>query len=87
MENKTRKRSVLRQSFKFTFMLEIEGNIRKSGKKIRKYQEIFIIEKGNLDFGYGSTVNRIQSNNHFASFYSAILNISIVGENSVYAHA
>jgi hypothetical protein len=68
-------------------MLEIEGNIRKSGKKIRKYQEIFIIEKGNLDFGYGSTVNRIQSSNHFASFYSAILNISIVGENSVYAHA
>ena len=27
------------------------------------------------------------SNNHFASFYSLILNITIVGENSAYAHA
>ena len=34
-----------------------------------------------------SSASRTHSKNHFSSFYSLILNISIVGENSVYAHA
>ena len=34
-----------------------QGNIRKSEEKIKKYQEILIIEKENLDFCYGNTGN------------------------------
>lgn len=46
--------------FNISFMLEIYlGNIRnlkkKSGNINWKYQKIFVIEKENLDFGYGNT--------------------------------
>jgi hypothetical protein len=50
--------------------------------------ELYLIENHRHNYGqYLTTPSRTHSNNHFASFYSLILNISIVGENSVYAHA
>ena len=50
--------------------------------------ELYLIENHRHNYGQYLTIpSRTHSNNHFASFYSLILNISIVGENSVYAHA
>jgi hypothetical protein len=50
--------------------------------------ELYLIENHRHNYGqYLTTPFRTHSNNHFASFYSLLLNISIVGENSVYAHA
>ena len=50
--------------------------------------ELCLIKNHRHNYGqYLTTPSRTHSNNYFASFYSAILNISIVGENSVYAHA
>ena len=50
--------------------------------------ELYLIENHRHNYvQYLTTPSRTHSNNHFASFYSLILNISIVGENSVYAHA
>jgi hypothetical protein len=47
--------------------------------------ELYLIENHRHNYGqYLTTPSRTLSNNHFASFYSLILNISIVGENSVY---
>jgi hypothetical protein len=46
--------------------------------------ELYLIENHRHNYGqYLTTPSRTHSNNHFASFYSLILNISIVGENSV----
>ena len=57
MENKIRNELYCMKLILMVFMPENHSrNIRKSGEKIRKYQKIFIIEKGNLDFRYGSTV-------------------------------
>jgi hypothetical protein len=48
--------------------------------------ELYLIENHRHNYGqYLTTPSRTHSNNHFASFYS--LFYSIVGENSVYAHA
>jgi hypothetical protein len=50
--------------------------------------ELYLIENHRHNYGQYLTIpSRTHLNNHFASFYSLILNISIVGENSIYAHA
>ena len=67
-----------------------EGNLE--DKSVPHYLSLescmYLIENHRHNYGqYLTTPSRTHSNNHFASFYSAILNISIVGENSVYAHS
>ena len=55
---------------------------------LRLIGELYLIENHRHNYGQClTTPSRTHSNNRFASFYSLILNISIVGENSVYAHA
>jgi hypothetical protein len=50
--------------------------------------ELYLIENHRYNYGqYLTTPSRTHSNSHFASLYSLILNISIVGENSGYACA
>jgi hypothetical protein len=66
-----------------------EGNLE--DKSVPHYPligELYLIENHRHNYGQYLTIpSRTHSNNHFASFYSLILNISIVVENSVYAHA
>jgi hypothetical protein len=69
-----------------------EGNLE--DKSVPHYpshtliRELYLIENHRHNYGqYPTTPSRTHSNNHVASFYSAVLNILIVGENSVYAHA
>jgi hypothetical protein len=60
------------------------GGYKKISDIIFAEWHIFIVS--NLWHNYGqylTTPSRTHSNNHFASFYSLILNITIVGENSV----
>ena len=66
-----------------------EGNLEdKSVPQLPPIGELYLIENHRHNYGqYLTTPSRTHSNNHFASFYSLILNISIVGEDSVYAHA
>ena len=73
----------------FPCMLD-EGNLEeKKRTSLPLIGELYLIETDHRhNYGlYLTTPSRTHSNNHFASFYSLILNISIVGENSVYAHA
>jgi hypothetical protein len=47
--------------------------------------ELYLIENHRHNYGqYLTTPSRTHSNNHFASFYSLILNISIVGGMRIY---
>jgi hypothetical protein len=67
-----------------------EGNLE--DKSVPHYMhligELYLYENHRHNYGqYVTTPSRTHSNNHFATFYSLILNITIVGENSVYAHA
>jgi hypothetical protein len=72
----------------FPCMLD-EGNYRRQKRtSLPLIGELYLIENHRHNYGqYLTTPSRTHSNNHFATFYSLILNISIVGENSVYAHA